>query len=80
MVEIALHQTYALLSLLFSAVFPIVWEKGIRPRLSLFLDRLLLVESFSRRNLFLNQLNQKHITITIILIGIGVIFGILYIF
>ena len=78
--EIVLHQTYAVLSLLFLAVFPIVWEKGIRPQIFQFLDMCMLVESFSRRNLFLGKLIQRHFMITVILIGIGVIFGILAIF
>lgn len=77
LLEITLQQTYAILSLLFIAVFPLVWEKGIRPQIWPILDRSGLVESFRRRNLILSQLYHRHLIITVILIGIGVIFGIL---
>ncbi len=78
--EIALHKTYAVLSILFLAVFPIMWEKGIRPQIFLFLDYCSIVESQRFRNFFLGQLYDRHFMITSILIGIGVIFGILAIF
>ncbi len=74
--EPTLQQTYAILSLLFIAVFPLVWEKGIRPQIWPILDRSNLEESFRRRNLFLGKLYDRHFVITVILIGIGVIFGI----
>ena len=77
MVEIALYQTYAVLSILFLAVFPIVWEKGIRPQILPTLEKSTLLESQRVRNRFLSQFYNRHFMITIILIGIGVIFGIL---
>jgi len=75
--EITLQQTYAIISILFMAPFPIMWENVIRPQISLYIDRKTLVEYYRRWNLFLGQLNYRHSVVTSILVGIGVIFGVL---
>ena len=75
--EIVLHQIYAILSLLFLVVFPLVWEKGIRPQILPTLEKSTLLESERIRNRFLSQFYNRRFMITVILIGIGVILGIL---
>jgi len=78
-VEIALQQTYAILAVLFITVFPFLWKKVIRPKISAYYDNLVLVEVFRRRNAFLNWLVYRHSVVTAILLGIGVMFTILLI-
>ena len=77
MIEITLQQIYGILSIFFLVVFPLVWEKGIRPQILPTLEKSTLLESERIRNRFLSQFYNRHFTIIVILLGIGVLFGIL---
>ena len=71
---------YYILASLFGIVFPIIWEKGIRPKIFSILEQSTLVESERLKNRILGQIHWRYRVITFGLIGLGIIFGFMGLF